>query len=753
MSFARGRTRSATGGAMGGGGRIFGGPSQDFVPVPKERRGKTVRRILAFFKPYRPQIAVVLVAILLTSFLGLINPYLLKLLIDVAIPEKSLFLLNLFVGLMIALPIITGLIGVGQSYLNNLIGQRVMQDLRAALYTHLQSMPLRFFTETRTGEIQSRLANDVGGVQSVVTDTASSVTSNIAIALSTIVAMWLIDWRLTLMSLGMLPFFMWLTFRVGKVRRDVSTETQKSLAEMSALTEETLSVSGILLSKTFGQQENSIRKFRGLNARLAALQIKQAMVGRWFFMIIGTIFSITPAFVYWLAGWLTIQNDPTAPTIGDIVAFTTLQSRLFFPLGQLLNIQVEIQGALALFDRIFEYLEMEVDIVDAPDAVELAPAAVRGQVVFRDVSFRYPTAAVPAEAVRPAAEPASPEDAEAVVAAAAVEPEAVEKLVDGVTGAGSIPALEMIPTFGLEHIDLLAEPGELVALVGPSGAGKTTTTYLIPRLYDVDAGAVEIDGIDVRKIKLASLGQIVGVVTQETYLFHASVRENLLYARPEATDDELVAASTAAAMHDRIMELPEGYDTIVGERGYKLSGGEKQRIAIARVLLKDPRILILDEATSALDTVSERLIQTAFERLMEGRTTIAIAHRLSTILRADRILVYERGRVVERGTHAELLQQGGLYARLYREQFLTESSQGAATEVPVAGSPCPPTSRSGSSIGAGWRSTQNRRRVTRWTSTTASRTPARARSRRCSRRWRPARAWMSSASSPRSART
>jgi len=668
---------------------MFGGPVADFDPVPKERRGQTIRRILVFFKPYRPQIAVVLIAILITSFLGLINPILLKLLIDVAIPQRNLFLLNVFVLMMIALPIVSGLIGVGQSYLNNLIGQRVMQDLRSALYTHLQRMPLRFFTDTRTGEIQSRLANDVGGVQSVVTDTASSVTSNFAIAISTIIAMWLIDWRLTLLSLGMLPFFMYLTFRVGKVRREVSTETQKSLAEMSALTEETLSVSGILLSKTFGQQQNSIAKFRGLNARLAALQIRQAMVGRWFFMIIGTIFSITPAFVYWLAGWLTIQNDPTAPTIGDIVAFTTLQSRLFFPMGQLLNVQVEIQGALALFDRIFEYLEMPVDIEDAPDAVELTPDAVRGKLVFRDVSFHYPAQAVPSTTlpVDLASEDGAqePETAAVAVAAASVDESALESLVGSITHSGDIPALEMIPTFGLEDIDFEAEPGELVALVGPSGSGKTTTTYLIPRLYDVDGGSVAIDGIDVRKIKLESLGRIIGVVTQETYLFHASVRDNLLYARPEATEDELVAAATAAAMHDRIMELPEGYDTIVGERGYKLSGGEKQRIAIARVLLKDPRILILDEATSALDTVSERLIQAAFERLMEGRTTIAIAHRLSTIHRANRILVYERGHIVERGTHAELLAQGGLYARLYREQFLTDAGEGLGADVRVAG--------------------------------------------------------------------
>ena len=691
MAFPRGRTRAATGGAAGGGGRGVGGGRggpfghavPDFEPVPKERRGKTLRQIVGFFEPYGPQVLVVLVAILLTSFIGLINPILLKLLIDIAIPQQDWFLLNVYVGLMIALPIVSGLIGVGQSYLNNLIGQSVMQDLRNALYVHLQRMPLRFFTETRTGEIQSRLANDVGGVQAVVTDTASSVTSNIAIVASTVIAMFIIDWRLTVLSLGLTPFFMYLTYRVGKVRREVSTETQKALAEMTAATEETLSVSGMLLTKTFGQQDTAIGKFRELNRTLASLQVRQAMVGRWFFMVIGTIFSITPAFVYWLAGYLTIQGDPGAPTIGDIVAFTTLQSRLFFPLGQLLGVQVEMQGALALFDRIFEYLEMDPEIVDAPDAVALDHDSVRGSVRMRDVSFRYPSVPVPASRALDAvagADEANPADIAEVDPLAAVE--AVESgAIAGFDGAGPRP-LELVQPFALEDIEFEAKPGELVALVGPSGSGKTTTTYLIPRLYDVDAGSVEIDGIDVRKIKLASLGQVIGVVTQETYLFHASIRDNLRYAKPDATDDELEVATRAAAIHERIVELPEGYDTLVGERGYKLSGGEKQRIAIARVLLKDPRILILDEATSALDTVSERLIQAALERLMEGRTTIAIAHRLSTILRADRILVYDRGHIVEQGTHAELLRRGGLYARLYREQFLSEHAP-VASEVGV----------------------------------------------------------------------
>lgn len=660
--------------------------SEDFTPVPKERRAETVRRIASFFRPYRWQVLLVMATIIVTSILGVITPYLLKVLLDVAIPEEDFSLLNVIVITMIAIPVISGLISVGQTYVNNRVGQAVMQDLRDAVYTHLQRMPLRFFTETRTGEIQSRLSNDVGGVQSVVTDTASSVFANLIIVVTTLTAMMILDWRLTAISLVALPFFLYLTYRVGKVRRRASEETQKSLADVSAITEETLSVSGILLSKTFGQQQASIDRFSIANAKLARLQLRQSLVGRWFFMLVGTVFSVMPAFVYWVAGVLVIQGDPSAPTIGDIVAFTTLQARLFFPLGQLLNVQVEAQGALALFDRIFEYLDMKPEIVDAPDAVILRPATVEGRLRFRHVSFAYPDSAPG---------PLAMADAELATDGAGHADEIALETAAALEADDDEPS-DVMP-FALKDIDFEVDAGQLVALVGPSGSGKTTSTYLVPRLYDTDAGAIEIDGRDVRGISLASLGDVIGFVTQEAYLFHATVRDNLAYAKPGATDRELQAAARLAAIHSRIRELPDGYDTMVGERGYKLSGGEKQRLALARVLLKDPRILILDEATSALDTVSERLIQRAIETTMRGRTTLAIAHRLSTILRADLILVYERGHIVERGTHADLLALDGAYARLYHEQFApthdrTESEGAEAGVASVGGTETKPGS-------------------------------------------------------------
>jgi ABC-type multidrug transport system, ATPase and permease components len=470
------------------GGHWGSGPEPDLTARPGSAR-PTLRRIVAFFSPYRGRLAVIACSIVVTVSLGVVNPVLIKLIIDNLLGPRDLGLLYLQTGLMIVLPIITGLIGVGQSYLSNVVGQNVMNDLRLALYSHLQWMPLRFFTETRTGEIQSRVGNDVNGVQSVVTDTAASLLSNFATVATTVIAMLIIDWRLTALSLGMLPIFAYITFRVGKVRRQISTLTQQSMAEVSAITEESLSVSGILLSKTFGQQQASIDRFGRESRRLGDLQIRQQMIGRWFFALIGTFFSISPALVYLLAGILIIGGDPRI-SIGTIVAFTTLQSRLFFPIGQLLNVQVEIQGALALFDRIFEYLEMPREITDAPDAVALDSSHARGDVAFEHVSFRYPVA-----------------PSQIAVASEAAEAEASGRAVP-----------TALRPFFLEQISFEARPGQLVALVGPSGAGKTTTTYLVPRLYDVDAGSVRIDGIDVRRIRLESLGQVIGMVTQETYL-------------------------------------------------------------------------------------------------------------------------------------------------------------------------------------------------------------------------------------------
>jgi ATP-binding cassette subfamily B protein len=507
-----------------------------------------------------------------------------------------------------------------------------MQDFRNSLYSHLQNMALRFFTATRTGEIQSRLSNDVGGVQTVVTDTASSILSNIVIIISTLAAMLIISWQLTVLSLCLLPLFLWLTYKVGKARREIAMRTQKSLAEISAITEETLSVSGILLSKAFGRKDYEIDRFRSENQRLADLEIRQQMIGRSFFAVVQIFFSITPALVYLVAG-LVLHGGGSGISPGDIVAFTTLQSRLFFPIGSMLQVSVEIQSSMALFERIFEYLDMPHEIVDSPDARPLPKEAVGGGLRLNQVFFHYD---------RP--------------------PEAVEE--ESGDGNG-----QRGREWTLEGVDLEIEPGQLAALVGPSGAGKTTITYLVPRMYDVDEGSVEIDSIDVRHIELASLGEIIGMVTQETYLFHTTVRQNLLYGRPGATTEDLEVAARAAFIYDRILEMPDGFDTVVGERGYRMSGGEKQRLAIARVVLKDPRILILDEATSSLDTTSERLVQEALRPLMRGRTTLAIAHRLSTILAADVIFVLDRGRVVERGTHAELLERGGLYARLYEQQF------------------------------------------------------------------------------------
>ena len=561
----------------------------------------------------------VVALIVVTSTVGIVNPLLIQ-----AVFNKALFvrggprlgLLYVLVAIMAAVPIVNGAIGILQTYETTRVGQQVMRDLRDRLYSHLETLSLAFFTNTKTGEIQSRLANDVGGVQTVVTTTASTILANVVTFVSSIVAMIIISWQLTIVSVFTVPAFFWLTKTVGQRRRRVSRSTQESLAAMSALTEETLSVSGVLLAKVFGNQERDIGRYRRENQRLSDLQVRQQMIGQGFFAVVQSFLAITPAAIYLIAGLLLSSGHGVSA--GTIVAFSTLQTRLYFPIGQLLQVSVELRSSLALFDRVFEYLDVVPDIVDAPDAVSLdAAGADAGDVALRDVHFRYP--GVAAEA--------------------------------------------------LAGVSLAASPGQLVALVGPSGAGKTTISYLIPRLYDVTGGAVEIDGVDVRRVRAASLAATIGFVTQESYLFHDTIGANIRYGQPSASQAEVESAARSAYIHDRIVEFPDGYDTVVGERGYRLSGGEKQRLAIARVLLHDPRILILDEATSALDTASEREVQKALDALMGSRTTIAIAHRLSTIVNADMINVIDGGRVVESGTHQELLRHRGLYESLYEEQF------------------------------------------------------------------------------------
>lgn len=607
------------------------------VPTEKDRRA-TLRRVVRLFAPHWRQVSLVAVLIVITGAMELVNPILTRSVFDDALFVEGgprLGLLATLVAVMVAITLLSASLGVWQTLLANRLGNRVMQDLRDRLFAHLQRMDLAFFTATRTGQIQSRLGNDVGGVQTVVTDTASTVLSNVVVVTGALVAMFLLSWQLTIVSLVLLPLFIWLQVRVGRTRRAVASDTQSSLADMTAITEESLSVSGMLLSKIFNRQATEIERYRAENARQAQLQVTQTMTGQWFFAVVRSFFQLLPAIIYLVTGLVLagVALSGTAGTLtaGTVVAFTTLQSRVLFPLIRLLQVSVEAQTSLALFSRIFEYLDLEPRIVDREGADELDPARVTGDVRLDHVWFRYPPPYLPGAVPR----------------------------------AGGTDEQRWV----LRDISLRIRPGQLAALVGPSGAGKTTTSYLIPRLYDVTRGSVSVDGVDVRDVTLSSLAGVIGMVTQDTYLFHASVRENLRYANPAATDEELVAAAKAANIHDTIMRFENGYDTVVGERGYRMSGGEQQRLSIARVILADPRILILDEATSALDTTSERLVQQALEPLMAERTTLAIAHRLSTILAADVIFVLVDGELAEQGTHADLLARGGRYAQLYDEQF------------------------------------------------------------------------------------
>jgi ATP-binding cassette subfamily B protein len=575
-------------------------------PADPELRRANLRRIFPLFRAYRRRLAIVFTLIVISAGLGVIPPFLLRGVLDTAIPENDVRLLTALVAGMILIPIVTGAIGVYQTLLSNRVGQSVMHDLRTSVYRHLQELSLAFFTRTRTGDVQSRIANDIGGIDTVVTTTATSVLSNVTTVVATLVAMVLLDWRLAAFALVLLPVFVWLTKRVGDQRKKVTAERQASLADVSSIVQESLSVSGILLGKTMGRTADLADRFTAESARLADLEVRSRMTGRWMMAAIQMTFAVMPALVYWFAGWSQARGAAVV-SIGTLVAFTTLQTRLFFPIGGLLGVQLEVQSSLALFDRIFDYLDRPVDIVEGTRTLD----APQGDVRFERVCFRYG------------------EDA-----------------------------------WTLEDVSFSVPPGTTTALVGETGSGKTTCGYLVARLYDATRGTVWIDGVDVRDLTFESLAAAVGVVSQETYLFHASVRENLRFAKPDASDLDVENAARAAQIHELIASLPEGYDTVVGERGYRFSGGEKQRMAIARTILRNPPILVLDEATSALDTQTERLVQEALEHLAEGRTTIAIAHRLSTVRDADQIVVLDRGHVAETGTHEELLAAGGRYAAL-----------------------------------------------------------------------------------------
>ncbi len=581
-------------------------------PKPRQpfTRAKAMR-IIRYFRPYRGQVAMTVVCIVAGALLGLVPPVVIARLIDHAIPHRDLPELSLLAFLMIGSGLVGGLIGVAQNYFNTVVGQRVMFDIRNELYSHLLKCSLRFFTVTKTGEIMSRVSNDVSAIQGTITNSfVSMLTSSVTVA-STLILMFAWNWRLSILALAIIPLFLLPTRNVGRITYAIRQETQERLGQLTAHMQETLNVSGIVLVKSFVRQRQEAEKFRRASDDLTRLQIRGSMVGRWFFMFLGLFAVVGPALIYWYGG---VEVFARALQVGQVVAFVALLGRLYMPLSSLLGLNVELQSSMALFERIFEYLDLPIEIEEKPNAPALP--TVKGHLKFDAVSFEY------------------------------------------------LPGRRV-----LHGISFEVQPGQLAALVGPSGAGKTTITYLVPRFYDPTSGAVRVDGHDVRDVQLASLGRQIGIVMQETFLFHASLRENLRYGNEDAAEEEIIAAARAAHIHEMIAALPEGYDTIVGERGYRLSGGEKQRVAIARAILTDPRILILDEATSSLDSHSEALIQEALELLRRGRTSLVIAHRLSTILQADVILVIDHGRLIERGTHAELLARGGLYARLYEQQF------------------------------------------------------------------------------------
>ena len=573
--------------------------------------GVSIPRALAYLRPYRLRIAVIVVCLIAGAFLLAVPPLLIREVIDVAIPDANRRLLNLLVIGMVGLYLGNGLIAVLQNHMNTTVSQRIMFDIRNQLYEHLQGLSLRFYTASHTGEIMSRLTDDVAAIQNVVTGSLLSIAQNFFTIAITLAVIFAIDWQLALLSVSLLPLFIYPTRLVGRLRRRLRRESQEARAGLNTLMQETLNISGFMLMKVYNRERYEKARLRERSQEVMDLDVRSSLVGRWFFMLMGLFSTVGPAMIYWWGGRMVMDD---ALTIGTIVAFVAYLTRLYGPVSSLATVYVDVQAALALFERVFEYLDTESDIKDPPNPLELP--RISGAIQFDDVTFEY------------------------------------------------VPSRK-----SLDDVSFTVEVGQLAALVGPSGAGKTTVTYLLPRLYDPTLGTIRMDGHDLRDLSLDSLRSWIGMVTQETFLFHSTITENLLYSRPDATQDEIVRACKAAQLHEFISGLPEGYETVVGERGYRLSGGEKQRLAIARVILKDPRVLILDEATSHLDSLSESLIRAALEPLFRERTSVVIAHRLSTVLHADIILVMDEGRLVERGTHARLLADGGLYARVYEEQF------------------------------------------------------------------------------------
>lgn len=614
--------RGPGGGDHGGGGPGAGGGGRWGPPVRKKTRADiqqldehpvSMRRIGGLFRSHSTQMAIVTVLIVATSLTGLATPFLTRALIDTAIPDQNVSLLLWLVGGILAVTVATAIFGVIQTWLATIVGQNVMHDLRTRLFSHLQRMPLSFFTNTRGGEVQSRLTNDINAMQSVVTSTATSIASNVTIVIGTTAAMLALSWRLTLLSLLVLPPSIWLTRRVARTRRAITARAQQTLADMQTQIEESLSISGVQLSKTLGTGDALSQRFATSSTQLTDLEVQSQLAGRWRMATMSITFSAIPALIYLAAG---LPATSGGMTIGTLVAFVALQNGLFRPLMGVLNVGVQVHSSMALFSRVFEYLDMPIEIADPANPVEVAPAQANGTVRFDGVSFRYPNS-----------------DSDA-----------------------------------LTDITLELPPRGHVALVGATGSGKSTLAAMISRLYDPTQGTVSVDGVDLREMKLTSIASLVGVVSQDTYLLHDTIAANLRYAKHDATDDELVAACRVAQIHDHISGLPNGYDTVVGSRGHRFSGGEKQRIAIARTILRDPAVLVLDEATSALDNRTERAVQEALDAASRGRTTLTIAHRLSTIRDADLIVVLDQGLIIEQGTHDQLAAAGGKYSQLLHSQ-------------------------------------------------------------------------------------